>query len=95
MGRNMHGKVLLLPFVDERRLRAAQEEVYPDLTPEETRRNSLGGDVLFVGKHHPLHDFILELYQTGSTEPVDVPLNYVMGFKESFLWMKKPFFQIK
>ncbi|KAF3824618.1 hypothetical protein GH733_009952 [Mirounga leonina] len=60
--------VALLPFVDERRLRAALEEVYPDLTPEETKRNSLGGDVLFVGKHHPLHDFILELYQTGSTE---------------------------
>ncbi|XP_058393504.1 5'-3' exoribonuclease 2-like, partial [Diceros bicornis minor] len=60
--------VALLPFVDERRLRAALEEVYPDLTPEETRRNSLGGDVLFVGKHHPLHDFILELYQTGAAE---------------------------
>lgn len=57
--------VALLPFVDERRLRAALEEVYPDLTPEETRRNSLGGDVFFVGKCHPLHDFILELYQTG------------------------------
>lgn len=27
--------VALLPFVDERRLRAALEEVYPDLTPEE------------------------------------------------------------
>lgn len=27
----------LLPFVDERRLRAALEEVYPDLTPEESK----------------------------------------------------------
>lgn len=27
--------VALLPFVDERRLRAALADVYPDLTPEE------------------------------------------------------------
>ncbi|EQB77019.1 Y48B6A.3 isoform 10-like protein [Camelus ferus] len=60
--------VALLPFVDERRLRAALEEVYPDLTPEEARRNSLGGDVLFVGRQHPLHDFISELYRAGSTQ---------------------------
>uniref|UniRef100_A0A452SJ77 5'-3' exoribonuclease n=1 Tax=Ursus americanus TaxID=9643 RepID=A0A452SJ77_URSAM len=76
--------VALLPFVDERRLRAALEEVYPDLTPEETKRNSLGGDVLFVGKHHPLHDFILELYQTGSTEPVDVPPELCHGIQGKF-----------
>nr|KAF6472906.1 5'-3' exoribonuclease 2 [Molossus molossus] len=76
--------VALLPFVDERRLRAALEEVYPDLTPEETRRNSLGGDVLFVGKYHPLHDFILELYQTGSTEPVDVPPELCHGIQGKF-----------
>lgn len=29
--------VALLPFVDERRLRAALAEVYPDLTPEESK----------------------------------------------------------
>ncbi|XP_021501968.1 5'-3' exoribonuclease 2 isoform X3 [Meriones unguiculatus] len=76
--------VALLPFVDERRLRAALEEVYPDLTPEENRRNSLGGDVLFVGKLHPLHDFILELYQTGSTEPIDVPPELCHGIQGKF-----------
>lgn len=76
--------VALLPFVDERRLRAALEEVYPDLTPEETRRNSLGGDVLFVGKHHPLHDFVLELYKTGSTESVDVPPELCHGIQGKF-----------
>lgn len=32
--------VALLPFVDERRLRAALEEVYPDLTPEESKSHS-------------------------------------------------------
>ncbi|MEJ1278855.1 5'-3' exoribonuclease 2 [Cricetulus griseus] len=76
--------VALLPFVDERRLRAALEEVYPDLTPEENRRNSLGGDVMFVGKLHPLHDFILELYQTGSTEPIDVPPELCHGIQGKF-----------
>lgn len=33
--------VALLPFVDERRLRAALEEVYPDLTPEESKNYNL------------------------------------------------------
>uniref|UniRef100_A0A8C7Z3V7 5'-3' exoribonuclease n=1 Tax=Oryzias sinensis TaxID=183150 RepID=A0A8C7Z3V7_9TELE len=61
--------VALLPFVDERRLRAALAEVYPDLTPEEARRNSLGSDVLFVGKSHPLFDFIHELYQDELVPP--------------------------
>uniref|UniRef100_A0A8B9P263 5'-3' exoribonuclease n=1 Tax=Apteryx owenii TaxID=8824 RepID=A0A8B9P263_APTOW len=73
--------VALLPFVDERRLRAALEEVYPDLTPEENRRNSLGGDVLFVGKHHPLCDFIVELYKSKSEEPVDIPPELCHGIQ--------------
>ncbi|XP_035758128.1 5'-3' exoribonuclease 2 [Egretta garzetta] len=73
--------VALLPFVDERRLRAALEEVYPDLTPEESRRNSLGGDVLFVGKHHPLCDFIVEQYKTKNTEPVDMPPELCHGIQ--------------
>uniref|UniRef100_A0A8C9Z7K3 5'-3' exoribonuclease n=1 Tax=Sander lucioperca TaxID=283035 RepID=A0A8C9Z7K3_SANLU len=60
--------VALLPFVDERRLRAALADVYSDLTPEEVRRNSLGSDVMFLGKSHPLFDFIHELYRTESHE---------------------------
>uniref|UniRef100_A0A672K0Q5 5'-3' exoribonuclease n=1 Tax=Sinocyclocheilus grahami TaxID=75366 RepID=A0A672K0Q5_SINGR len=60
--------VALLPFVDERRLREALADVYPDLSPEEVRRNSLGSDVIFVGKSHPLCDFIRELYRAESHE---------------------------
>ncbi|XP_010784356.1 5'-3' exoribonuclease 2-like, partial [Notothenia coriiceps] len=60
--------VALLPFVDERRLWAALADVYPDLTTEEQRRNSLGSDLMFVGKSHPLFDFIHELYRTESNE---------------------------
>lgn len=59
--------VALLPFVDERRLRAALADVYPNLSSEEVRRNSLGSDMLFVGKSHPLCDFIQELYRSESS----------------------------
>ncbi|CAI9578360.1 unnamed protein product, partial [Staurois parvus] len=73
--------VALLPFVDERRLRAALEEVYPDLTPEEIRRNSLGGDHLFVGKHHPLQEFIHELYRSSCKELTDIPPELCHGIQ--------------
>nr|XP_006008052.2 PREDICTED: 5'-3' exoribonuclease 2 isoform X1 [Latimeria chalumnae] len=73
--------VALLPFVDERRLRAALEEVYPDLTLDETKRNSLGNDLLAVGKAHPLCDFVLELYKTNTEEAIDVPPELCHGIK--------------
>ncbi|XP_068088533.1 5'-3' exoribonuclease 2 [Hyperolius riggenbachi] len=73
--------VALLPFVDERRLRAALEEVYPDLTPDERRRNSLGGDHLFVGKHHPLLEFVHELYRTNCRELTDIPPELCHGIQ--------------
>ena len=50
--------VALLPFVDERRLHAALSEVYPNLNEDEKERNTLGADRLFVGPHHPSHDFL-------------------------------------
>ncbi|XP_028653355.1 5'-3' exoribonuclease 2 isoform X1 [Erpetoichthys calabaricus] len=73
--------VALLPFVDERRLRAALEDVYPDLTPDEIKRNSLGSDVLFLGKHHPLFDFVCELYKENMMEFVDIPPELCHGIK--------------
>ncbi|XP_030626447.1 5'-3' exoribonuclease 2 [Chanos chanos] len=73
--------VALLPFVDERRLRATLNEVYPDLTPEEVRRNSLGSDVVFVGKAHPLCDFIHELYRAESHQPVEIPAELCHGIQ--------------
>ncbi|XP_048371455.1 5'-3' exoribonuclease 2 isoform X2 [Sphaerodactylus townsendi] len=82
--------VALLPFVDERRLRAALAEVYPDLTSEEIRRNSLGGDVIFVGKHHKLHDFIHELYKTGGKEPVEMPPELCHGIQGELTLNENP-----
>ncbi|XP_029449618.1 5'-3' exoribonuclease 2 [Rhinatrema bivittatum] len=73
--------VALLPFVDERRLRAALEEVYPDLTPDEIRRNSLGGDHIFVGKTHSLHDFIHELYKSNTSEQMNLPPELCHGIQ--------------
>ncbi|XP_041109824.1 5'-3' exoribonuclease 2-like [Polyodon spathula] len=73
--------VALLSFVDERRLRAALEEVYPDLCPGEIKRNSLGSDILFVGKRHPLRDFMRELYRANTTESVDIPPELCHGIK--------------
>ncbi|KAM6915509.1 5'-3' exoribonuclease 2 [Xenentodon cancila] len=73
--------VALLPFVDERRLRAALAEVYPDLTPEEARRNSLGSDVLFVGKSHQLFDFIHELYRAETDEGTEMPAELCHGIQ--------------
>ncbi|XP_057679202.1 5'-3' exoribonuclease 2 [Corythoichthys intestinalis] len=73
--------VALLPFVDERRLRAALAEVYPDLTDDEVRRNSLGSDLVFVGKSHPMSDFVRELYRAGSQEPTEVPAELCHGIQ--------------
>ncbi|XP_053737579.1 5'-3' exoribonuclease 2 [Synchiropus splendidus] len=73
--------VALLPFVDERRLRAALAEVYPDLTPEEVQRNSLGSDVVFLGKSHPLFDFIHELYRSQTPEGTEIPAELCHGIQ--------------
>ncbi|XP_027011212.1 5'-3' exoribonuclease 2 [Tachysurus fulvidraco] len=73
--------VALLPFVDELRLRAALEKVYPDLSLEEVRRNSLGSDVFFVGKTHPLFDFIEELYRTETNEGTEIPPELCFGIQ--------------
>ncbi|XP_044233038.1 5'-3' exoribonuclease 2 [Thunnus albacares] len=73
--------VALLPFVDERRLRAALADVYADLTPEEVKRNSLGSDVMFLGKSHPLSDFIHELYRAESREGTEIPAELCHGIQ--------------
>ncbi|XP_069579796.1 5'-3' exoribonuclease 2 isoform X2 [Brachyistius frenatus] len=73
--------VALLPFVDERRLRAGLADVYPDLTTEEVRRNSLGSDVLFLGRSHLLFDFIHELYRAESHEATEIPAEFCHGIQ--------------
>ncbi|KAI0223306.1 5'-3' exoribonuclease 2 [Lamellibrachia satsuma] len=72
--------VALLPFVDEKRLRKALEDVYPDLTAGEKMRNTRGADRLFVGKHHSSHDFLEALYEEGgNSEAVELDTNKTEG----------------
>uniref|UniRef100_A0A6Q2XWF6 5'-3' exoribonuclease n=1 Tax=Esox lucius TaxID=8010 RepID=A0A6Q2XWF6_ESOLU len=82
--------VALLPFVDERRLRAALADVYPDLTSEELKRNSLGSDVLFVGKSHPICDFIQELYRGGSNDVMPAELCHGIQVVQSKFLIQMP-----
>ncbi|XP_077593167.1 5'-3' exoribonuclease 2 isoform X2 [Stigmatopora nigra] len=82
--------VALLPFVEERRLWAALAKVYPDLTDDEERRNSLGSDMMFVRKSHPLSDFVLELYNGQSHEPTEVPADLCHGIQGTLTLDKNP-----
>ncbi|KAL1965027.1 hypothetical protein VTN77DRAFT_6087 [Rasamsonia byssochlamydoides] len=47
--------VVLLPFIDEKRLLAAMEKKYPLLTEEEKARNTEGRDILLISDRHPLY----------------------------------------
>lgn len=48
--------VALLPFIDEKRLLDAAQKIYPLLSPEDSQRNAMGHDVLFVADSNPLYD---------------------------------------
>jgi 5'-3' exoribonuclease 2 len=50
--------VVLLPFIDEKRLLSAMSTKYPLLTAEEHARNEMGKDALFVSDRHPLYDVV-------------------------------------
>ncbi|CAG5126627.1 unnamed protein product, partial [Candidula unifasciata] len=72
--------VALLPFVDETRLHKALETVYPDLTPQERKRNTKGHDRLFIGLHHPAYAFLEGLYEGRRTlEPIPIDTKLTQG----------------
>lgn len=54
--------VVLLPFIDQKRLLDAVGAVYPELTAEEQRRNDRGVELLLVGSSNPLYDSLCDLY---------------------------------
>ncbi|GFF54618.1 5'-_3' exoribonculease Dhp1 [Aspergillus udagawae] len=55
--------VILLPFIDEKRLLAAMEKKYPLLTEDEKLRNSVGREVLLLSEAHPLYqDLVANFY---------------------------------
>ena len=50
--------VVLLPFIDEKRLLDAMGTRYPLLSTEEHARNTLGKDALLLSDKHPLYDVL-------------------------------------
>ncbi|XP_022087576.1 5'-3' exoribonuclease 2-like isoform X2 [Acanthaster planci] len=77
--------VALLPFVDEKRLLDTLKEVYPNLTKDEKKRNSLGPDRLFVHKNNALFSFLKELYDSDALDKdkinVDVDPSLANGMR--------------
>jgi 5'-3' exoribonuclease 2 len=51
--------VLLIPFIDESRVRAAMASCIDNLTPEEKHRNSWGNPVMFLSKDKSVASFVL------------------------------------
>lgn len=47
--------VVVLPFIDGKRLLDAMAKRYPQLTADEVARNELGNDVLIMSDRHPLY----------------------------------------
>lgn len=61
--------IVLLPFIDEKRLLAAMGTKYPLLTDEEKARNELGSDALLVSDQNPLYDELaLHFYSKKKTD---------------------------
>jgi 5'-3' exoribonuclease 2 len=51
--------VVLLPFIDEKRLLDAMATRYPDLTDDERARNKRGREVLLFSAQHPMYQELL------------------------------------
>ncbi|XP_075263280.1 5'-3' exoribonuclease 2-like isoform X1 [Convolutriloba macropyga] len=69
--------VALLPFVDERRLLATLDTVYPDLSQDETRRNTYGCDNIFFSQYHPAYNFIKGIYEGFNPRRADKDKQHV------------------
>ncbi|RJE25031.1 hypothetical protein PHISCL_02624 [Aspergillus sclerotialis] len=62
--------VVLLPFIDEKRLLAAMEKKYPLLTEDEKSRNTVGRDVLLISDGHPLYqELVANFYSKKQGAP--------------------------
>ncbi|KAK3752419.1 hypothetical protein QZH41_008621, partial [Actinostola sp. cb2023] len=78
--------VALLPFVDEKRLLSALAEVYPDISGEEAKRNSLGKDRLYLREGNPAFDFLNGLYEGGEAkEAIDLVTDLTYGMSGKVL----------
>ncbi|KAI9709145.1 MAG: 5'-3' exoribonuclease 2 [Bogoriella megaspora] len=63
--------VVILPFIDEKRLLAAMATRYPDLSSEEVARNEVGKAALLFSTSHDLYeDVAMKLYSKKQGAPV-------------------------
>ena len=60
--------VVLLPFIDEKRLLDAMAKKYSLLTTEEHARNERGQDALLVSEKHPLYDVLALQFYSKKTK---------------------------
>ncbi|KAJ5682559.1 5'-3' exoribonuclease 2 [Penicillium macrosclerotiorum] len=67
--------VILLPFIDEKRLLAAMEKKYPLLTEDERSRNTHGKEVLLLSEQHPLYQDLAANFYSKKPGPPQYKLN--------------------
>mmetsp|Transcript_3131 Transcript_3131/g.4838 ORF Transcript_3131/g.4838 Transcript_3131/m.4838 type:complete len:1148 (+) Transcript_3131:90-3533(+) len=65
--------VVLLPFIDERRIKSAMALCKDNMTEEETRRNTFGTSVIFLHRKHPLVlKALSQMYYPNTSDTGDV-----------------------
>lgn len=68
--------VALLPFIDSERLLKAMEKLYPELSPEQAARNTMGKDALIVSSGHvQLFDDLMDNFYSKRQGPPVHKLN--------------------
>ncbi|KAJ5627759.1 5'-3' exoribonuclease 2 [Penicillium lividum] len=67
--------VVLLPFIDEKRLLKAMEKKYPLLTEDERNRNTHGREVLLLSDQHPLYQELAATFYSKKPGPPQHTLN--------------------
>lgn len=67
--------VILLPFIDEKRLLAAMEKKYPLLSEDERNRNTHGTEVLLLSDQHPLYQDLVGNFYSKKPGPAEYNLN--------------------
>ena len=67
--------VVLLPFIDEKRLLAAMQKKYPLLTEDERNRNTHGREVLLLSDQHPLYQDLAGHFYSKKPGPPEYKLN--------------------
>ncbi|CAI7641968.1 unnamed protein product [Penicillium pancosmium] len=67
--------VILLPFIDEKRLLAAMEKKYPLLSDDERSRNTHGTEVLLLSDQHPLYQDLVGNFYSKKPGPAEYNLN--------------------